>query len=57
MFSDKRYSFPLAADQPISNYCFRADPNVDSDGDLNSAILGYISCTHHWSYYTVGNVN
>ena len=46
------YSFLLTANQSISNYWFRANPNVGFDGGLNSAILGYIGCTHHWSYYT-----
>ena len=39
------YSFLLTANQSMSNYWFRANPNVGFDSGLNSAILGYIGCT------------
>ncbi|KAF8798631.1 laccase [Phlegmacium glaucopus] len=45
IFAGQRYSFILKADQPISNYWIRANPNVGTPffiGGINSAILRYI---------------
>ncbi|KAF5323811.1 hypothetical protein D9619_012985 [Psilocybe cf. subviscida] len=44
IFAGQRYSFVLTADQPVSNYWIRAEPNLGSQGfenGLNSAILRY----------------
>lgn len=44
IFAGQRYSFVLNADQPVSNYWIRAQPNLGSQGfvdGLNSAILRY----------------
>ncbi|KAF9461176.1 laccase 2 precursor [Collybia nuda] len=44
IFAGQRYSFILAADQPVDNYWIRANPNKGPpgfDGGLNSAILRY----------------
>ena len=44
IFSGQRYSFVLEADQPVSNYWIRANPNTGTIGFLNgvnSAILRY----------------
>ncbi|KAF5341080.1 hypothetical protein D9611_005994 [Ephemerocybe angulata] len=45
IFAGQRYSFVLNANQAISNYWIRANPNVGTtgyDGGLNSAILRYV---------------
>ncbi|KAF8806820.1 laccase 3 precursor [Phlegmacium glaucopus] len=45
IFAGQRYSFVLIADQPISNYWIRANPNDGATGfvgGINSAILRYI---------------
>lgn len=44
IFAGQRYSFVLNADQPVSNYWIRTEPNLGSQGfanGLNSAILRY----------------
>ena len=44
IYAGQRYSFILAANQPVDNYLVLATPNVGnvtSDGGLNSAILRY----------------
>lgn len=45
IFVGQRYSIILHANQPVSNYWIRADPNSGTtgfDGGLNSAILRYL---------------
>ncbi|KAJ7066118.1 laccase [Mycena amicta] len=45
IFAAQRYSFVLRADQPISNYWIRSDPNLGNTGfagGINSAILRYV---------------
>jgi len=45
IFAGQRYSFVLNANQPISNYWIRANPDLGSTGfagGLNSAILRYV---------------
>ena len=45
IFAGQRYSFVLAADQPVDNYWIRANPSagtVGFEGGLNSAILRYV---------------
>jgi iron transport multicopper oxidase len=45
IFAGQRYSFVLTANQTISNYWIRADPNVGRNGfngGINSAILRYV---------------
>ncbi|RDB27353.1 Laccase-1 [Hypsizygus marmoreus] len=44
IFAGQRYSFVLEANQAVSNYWIRADPNAGDtgfDGGINSAILRY----------------
>nr|AFV15794.1 laccase [Leucocoprinus sp. Tra.sp1.C\ len=48
IFASQRYSFILNANQTISNYWIRAQPNVGTtgyDGGINSAILRYLSAS------------
>ncbi|KAJ7056509.1 laccase [Mycena amicta] len=45
IFAAQRYSFVLRADQPISNYWIRSNPNLGNTGfagGINSAILRYV---------------
>nr|AFD97049.1 laccase 2 [Coprinus comatus] len=45
IFAGQRYSFVLHANQPVSNYWIRSEPNIGTrgfEGGVNSAILRYV---------------